>query len=109
MLYGNLFVDNYERVGGDMDICGNLTIGGDLQAKSYYANKRNFYLDNYLLIPYGTIIQSAAVTVPDGFSCPFLLPFYYSSFLFSFIFPFCHSSLLVYYILYSCNILYTSI
>jgi microcystin-dependent protein len=66
MLYGNLFVDNYERVGGDMDICGNLTIGGDLQAKSYYANKGNFYLDNYLLIPYGTIIQSAAVTVPDG-------------------------------------------
>ena len=66
MLSGNLFVENYERVGGNMDISGNLTIGGDLQAKSYYANNGNFYLDNYILIPYGTIIQTAAVTIPDG-------------------------------------------
>jgi len=66
MKYGNLFVDNYERVGGDMDICGNLNIGGQLTARSFYANKGSFYLDNYLLLPYGTIIQSAAVTVPQG-------------------------------------------
>jgi len=33
---GNLFVDNYERVGGDMDICGNLNIGGQLSATSFY-------------------------------------------------------------------------
>lgn len=66
MLSGNLFVDNDERVGGNMDISGNLRIGGDLTAKNFYANKGNFYLDNYILIPYGTIIQSAAVTIPDG-------------------------------------------
>lgn len=63
---GDLFVDNYERVGGNMDINGNLTIGGQLSATSFYANRGNFYLDNYLLIPYGTIIQCAAVNVPQG-------------------------------------------
>ena len=49
-----------------MDICGNLTIGNELTANSFYAKSGNFYLDNYLLIPYGTIIQSAAVNVPAG-------------------------------------------
>ena len=63
---GNLFVENDERVGGNMDISGNLRIGGELTAKSFYANRGNFYLDNYLLIPYGTIIQSAAVNIPTG-------------------------------------------
>jgi microcystin-dependent protein len=63
---GNLFVENDERVDGNMDISGNLRIGGELTAKSFYANTGNFYLDNYMLIPYGTIIQSAAVTVPQG-------------------------------------------
>ena len=63
---GNLFVENDERVGGNMDISGNLIIGGELTAKSFYANRGNFYLDNYLLIPYGTIIQSAAVNIPTG-------------------------------------------
>lgn len=64
--YGNLYVGHYEQVGGDMDICGNLTIGGDLAARSFYSNRGNYYLDNYILIPYGTIIQSAAVNIPDG-------------------------------------------
>jgi microcystin-dependent protein len=63
---GNLFVEKDERVGGNMDICGNVNIGGELSARSFYARKGNFYLDNYILIPYGTIIQSAAVTVPTG-------------------------------------------
>jgi microcystin-dependent protein len=63
---GNLFIEKYERVGGDMDICGNLAIGGELTARSFHARGGNFYLDTYLLIPYGTIIQSAAVTVPEG-------------------------------------------
>jgi microcystin-dependent protein len=57
---GNLFVENDETIGG------NLSIGGQLSARSFYANRGNFYLDNYILIPYGTIIQSAAVTVPEG-------------------------------------------
>lgn len=63
--YGNLHVQHNETVGGDLDVCGNLHVGQDLTAKSYYATG-NFYLDNYLLIPYGTIIQSAAVNIPDG-------------------------------------------
>lgn len=63
---GNLYVENNESVGNDLDVSGNLRIGGDLTAKNYYANGGNFYLDNYLLIPYGTIIQSAAIDIPAG-------------------------------------------
>jgi hypothetical protein len=50
----------------DETIHNNLTIGNDLRAKNIYANGGNFFLDSYLLIPYGTIIQSAAINVPDG-------------------------------------------
>jgi microcystin-dependent protein len=63
---GNLYVENNESVGNDLDVSGNLRIGGDLTARNYYANNGNFYLDNYLLIPYGTIIQSAAIDIPAG-------------------------------------------
>ena len=91
----NLLVKGDQTIGGDLDVSGNQTIGGDLDVKgdqtidgnlevkgdqtiggdldgkgdvsanSVYATG-NFYLDNYLLIPYGTIIQSAAVIVPIG-------------------------------------------
>ena len=79
----NLLVKGDQTIGGDLDVSGNQTIGGDLEVKgdqtiggdldvkgdvsanSVYATG-NFYLDNYLLIPYGTIIQSAAVSVPIG-------------------------------------------
>lgn len=64
--FGDLNVEKNEVVGNDLDVNGNIRIGGDLRAKSYYANKGNFYLDNYVLIPYGTIIQCAAVNIPDG-------------------------------------------
>jgi microcystin-dependent protein len=63
---GNLFVEQNENIVNDLTIGGNLTMGGDLTAKNVRANQGNFYLDNYLLIPYGTIIQSAAVVVPPG-------------------------------------------
>ena len=66
MRSGNLNVENNERIGNDLDICGNLVIGHNLIARNYYSNGGNFYLDNYILIPYGTIIQSAAVSIPDG-------------------------------------------
>jgi microcystin-dependent protein len=66
MRTGNLYVEINESVGNDLDVSGNLRIGGDLTAKNYYANGGNFYLDNYLLIPYGTIIQSAAIDIPAG-------------------------------------------
>ncbi len=42
--------------------------------KTVYADNRlskfitsgNYYLDSYMIIPYGTIIQSAAVNIPNG-------------------------------------------
>lgn len=64
--YGNLKVENNENIGNDLDICGNLVVGHNLIARNYYANGGNFYLDNYILIPCGTIIQSAAVSIPNG-------------------------------------------
>jgi microcystin-dependent protein len=66
MRYGNLSVENNENIGNDLDICGNLVVGNNLIARNYYSNGGNFYLDNYILIPYGTIIQSAAINKPDG-------------------------------------------
>ena len=63
---GNLYVERNETVGNDLEVRGNVTLGGDLTAKNVRANNGNFYLDNYLLVPYGTIIQSAAITVPTG-------------------------------------------
>ena len=50
----------------DEFIHNNLTVGGNLSAKNFYANGGNFFLDSYLLIPYGTIIQSAAINLPEG-------------------------------------------
>jgi microcystin-dependent protein len=69
MNYGNLIVKNHEKIGGDLDVSGNLTIDGDMRATNYYASG-NYYLNNYVLIPAGTIIQSAAVNEPTGwFNC----------------------------------------
>jgi microcystin-dependent protein len=66
---GDLYVERNESIGGDLDICGNLTVGKDLNARSYYATG-NYYLNNYVLIPAGTIIQSAAINEPAGwFDC----------------------------------------
>ena len=64
----DLAVGNDQTVGRDLTVERNLIIDGDTTAANVYATQ--FYLrgllNNYLLIPYGTIIQSAAVTVPDG-------------------------------------------
>jgi len=66
---GDLYVEKNETVGGNLDVSGNLTIGGDLKAKNFYATG-NYYLDNYILIPPGTVMQSAAINAPDGwFEC----------------------------------------
>lgn len=57
------------HVGHDMTIGGDLDVSGNLKAKAFYASD-NFYLQGYVLIPAGTIIQSAAVNVPGGWlSC----------------------------------------
>jgi len=62
---GDLHVERNQTIGSNLDICGNLTLGGDIRARNYYASG-NFYLNNYILIPAGTIIQSAATSVPGG-------------------------------------------
>jgi microcystin-dependent protein len=56
---GDLHVERNETIGGNLDISGNLS------ANSFYA-KGNYYLDNQILIPAGTVIQSAAINVPGG-------------------------------------------
>jgi microcystin-dependent protein len=66
---GDLHIERNETIGGNLDVSGDLTVGGDIRARSYYATG-NYYLDNYVLIPAGTIIQSAAINEPDGwFDC----------------------------------------
>ena len=57
--YGDLIVERNAL------IKGNLTVDHDIRARSFYATG-NYYLDNYILVPAGTIIQSAAINVPDG-------------------------------------------
>lgn len=59
MRTGDLHVEKDETIGGDLDISGNLS------ANSFYATG-NFYLDSHILIPPGTVIQSAAINVPAG-------------------------------------------
>jgi microcystin-dependent protein len=61
--YGDLIVERNALING------NLTVKQDIYARSYYATG-NYYLDNYILVPAGTIVQSAAINVPDGwFNC----------------------------------------
>lgn len=69
MRTGDLYVEKNETVAGDLDVSGNLTVGRDLRATNFYASG-NYYLNTYILIPPGTIIQSAAINEPDGwFDC----------------------------------------
>ena len=57
--HGDLHVENNQTIGG------NLTVGKDLRSDNYYATG-NYYLDNYILIPPGTINVSAAINAPNG-------------------------------------------
>jgi microcystin-dependent protein len=56
---GDLIVERDETVNG------NLTVNNDLNSTNYYASG-NFYLHNFVLIPAGTIIQFAGISVPGG-------------------------------------------
>jgi microcystin-dependent protein len=49
----------------DMTVGRNLDISGNISANNFYA-RGNYYLDNQILIPAGTVIQSAAINVPGG-------------------------------------------
>jgi microcystin-dependent protein len=69
VLTGDLYVEKNESVNGNLDISGNLTVGNNLRANNFYATG-NYYLNNYVLIPAGTIIQSASINEPNGwFTC----------------------------------------
>ena len=57
--YGDLIIERNALING------NLTVKQDIYARSYYATG-NYYLDNYILVPAGTIVQSAAINTPDG-------------------------------------------
>lgn len=61
----DLRVRRNANIAGDLIVGGNLTVSGDLYATSFHATG-NFYLDNYVLVPAGTIIMSAAVNEPAG-------------------------------------------
>lgn len=63
MRIGDLYIEKNETIGG------NLTVGRELRSSSFYATG-NYYLDDYVLIPAGTVIQSAAINEPAGwFEC----------------------------------------
>ena len=49
----------------DETVQQNLYVNGNLNSSNFYASG-NYYLNNYILIPYGTIIQSAAINLPEG-------------------------------------------
>jgi microcystin-dependent protein len=60
---GDLHIERNATIGGNLDV------SGDLHASSFYATG-NYYLDTYVLIPAGTIVQSAAIYEPAGwFDC----------------------------------------
>jgi microcystin-dependent protein len=57
--YGDLHVERDQTIGG------NLTVGRNIRADSFYATG-NFFLDTFVLIPAGTIIMSASIAEPGG-------------------------------------------
>ena len=66
---GDLYIEKDENVSGNLDVSGNITVHHNLTAHNFYATG-NYYLNNYVLIPAGTVIQSAAINAPNGwFDC----------------------------------------
>jgi microcystin-dependent protein/cytoskeletal protein CcmA (bactofilin family) len=68
---GNVIVNNDVtargdlHVGLDLDISGNVIVNNDVTASNYYATG-NYYLNGHILIPAGTVIQSASTSAPAG-------------------------------------------
>ena len=66
---GNVNVFGNEYIRGNLDVSGNIATTQDMNSRNVYATG-NYYLNNYVLIPAGTVIQSAAINVPLGwFDC----------------------------------------
>ena len=66
----DLVVKRNADISGNVDIGGNLTVHGDINAVNFRATG-NYYLDNYVLIPAGTIIMSGinasgSINIPAG-------------------------------------------
>jgi len=62
---GNSRIYGNQVLTGSLDVSGNITTSQDVNSRSVYATG-NYYLDNYVLIPAGTVIQSAAINAPAG-------------------------------------------
>ncbi len=62
---GNSRIYGSQVLTGNLDVSGNITTTQDVRSRSVYATG-NYYLNNNILIPAGTVIQSAAINVPDG-------------------------------------------
>ena len=62
---GTLRVTGNETVGGTLDVSGNMVTTSNITAVNHYATG-NYYLNNFILIPPGSVIQSAAVNIPNG-------------------------------------------
>jgi microcystin-dependent protein/predicted acyltransferase (DUF342 family) len=60
-----LSVTGNETVGGTLDVSGNIVTTSNITAVNHYA-AGNYYLNNFILIPSGSVIQSAAINVPNG-------------------------------------------
>lgn len=61
----DLLVKRNTDICGNLHVGGNLTVNGDINATNFRASG-NFYLDNYILVPAGTIVVSAATASPSG-------------------------------------------
>jgi microcystin-dependent protein/cytoskeletal protein CcmA (bactofilin family) len=62
---GNARIYGNQVLTGSLDVSGNVTTTQDVHSRSVYTTG-NYYLDNYVLIPAGTVIQSAAINAPAG-------------------------------------------
>ncbi len=62
---GNSRIYGNQVLTGNLDVSGNINTTQDVHSRSVYATG-NYYLDNYVLIPAGTVIQSAAINAPAG-------------------------------------------
>jgi len=66
----DLVVKHNADISGNVNIGGDLTVRGDINAVNFRATG-NYYLDNYVLIPVGTIIMSGinttgSINIPAG-------------------------------------------
>ena len=62
---GNVDISRNIGVSGNICVSGNADFSGNIATNNIYASGK-IYQNNYILIPAGTVIQSAATTIPNG-------------------------------------------